>query len=147
LPRWNAHTELRAKRQCSAWESGHQVQCPYRVAGKASALGAGSGVPKPAYFHMRRYNEALIREVQNDMRLNPALAQETFGETEAPGFFEVTAGFNAEWMLTWGSVTQRSPLHCTRKFSCVDSMKPVSESNLRVHVACKLTQPVSSPAL
>jgi hypothetical protein len=96
---------------------------------------------------MRRYNEALIREVQNDMRLNPALAQETFGETEAPGFFEVTAGFNAEWMLTWGSVTQRSPLHCTRKFSCVDSMKPVSESNLRVHVACKLTQPVSSPAL
>ena len=31
-------------------ESGRQVECPYRVAGKASALGAGSDIPKSAYF-------------------------------------------------------------------------------------------------
>ena len=43
------HTELRAKRQRSARESGRQVECPYRDAGKASALGAGSHIPKSAY--------------------------------------------------------------------------------------------------
>jgi len=32
-----------------ARESGRQVECPYRVAGKASALGAGSDIPKSAY--------------------------------------------------------------------------------------------------
>jgi len=39
--RLSAHTELRAKRQRSARESGRQVECPYTVAGKASALRAG----------------------------------------------------------------------------------------------------------
>jgi hypothetical protein len=48
-PGWNAHAELRAERQRSARESGRQVECPYRVAGKASALGAGSDVPQPVY--------------------------------------------------------------------------------------------------
>jgi hypothetical protein len=37
------------KRQRSARESGRQVECPYTVAGKASALGAGSDIPKSAY--------------------------------------------------------------------------------------------------
>jgi hypothetical protein len=41
-----AHTELRAKRQRSAQDSGRHVECPYRVAGKASALSAGSDIPK-----------------------------------------------------------------------------------------------------
>jgi hypothetical protein len=50
-PGWNAHTELRAQRQRSARESGRQVECPYRVAGRASALGAGSDIPKSAYCH------------------------------------------------------------------------------------------------
>jgi len=36
-------------------ESGRQVECPYRVAGTASALSAGSDIPKPAYYNLRRY--------------------------------------------------------------------------------------------
>jgi hypothetical protein len=49
VARWNAHTELRTERQRFARESGRQVECPYRVACKASALGAGNDIPKPAY--------------------------------------------------------------------------------------------------
>jgi len=37
-------------RQRYARESGGQVECPYRVAGKASALGAGSDTPQSAYY-------------------------------------------------------------------------------------------------
>jgi hypothetical protein len=48
--RLNAHTELRAKCQRSAHESGRLVECPYRFAGKASALGAGCDIPKSAYM-------------------------------------------------------------------------------------------------
>ena len=33
----------------AARESGRQVECPYRVVGKASALSAGSDTPKSAY--------------------------------------------------------------------------------------------------
>ena len=40
---------MRAKRQRSSQETGRQVECPYRLAGKASALGAGSDIPKAAY--------------------------------------------------------------------------------------------------
>jgi hypothetical protein len=47
-PGWTAHIELRAKRQRSAQESGRRAECPHRVAGKASALGAGSDIPKSA---------------------------------------------------------------------------------------------------
>jgi hypothetical protein len=43
--RLNAHTELQAKRQHSAREGGRQVECPHRVAGKASALRAGKRAP------------------------------------------------------------------------------------------------------
>jgi hypothetical protein len=45
----NTLTELQAKRQRSARETGRQVEWPYRVAGKASTLGAGSDIPKSAY--------------------------------------------------------------------------------------------------
>jgi hypothetical protein len=48
-PGLNAHTELRAKRQRSTRESGRQVEQPYRVAGNASALSAGSDIPISAY--------------------------------------------------------------------------------------------------
>ena len=44
-----AHTELRAKRQRLVRESGRQVECPYIVASKESALGAGSDIPNSAY--------------------------------------------------------------------------------------------------
>ena len=40
---------MRTKVQRSARESGRQVQCSYNVAGKASALHAGSDIPKSAY--------------------------------------------------------------------------------------------------
>jgi len=36
----------------SARKNGRQVECPYRVAGKASALGAGRDIPKSAYCHL-----------------------------------------------------------------------------------------------
>jgi len=48
-PGGNANTELRAKHLRSAREIGRQVECPYRIAGKASALGAGRDIPKSAY--------------------------------------------------------------------------------------------------
>ena len=48
-PGLHALAELRTKRQRSARESGRQVECPYRVADKASALRAGSDIPKSAY--------------------------------------------------------------------------------------------------
>jgi len=42
-------TELRTQRLRSAQGSWRQVECPYGVADKASALGAGSHIPKSAY--------------------------------------------------------------------------------------------------
>jgi hypothetical protein len=45
----NAQTELRTNRQRSARESGRQAECQYRVEDTASALHAGSGIPKSAY--------------------------------------------------------------------------------------------------
>jgi hypothetical protein len=41
---------LPANRQRFARESGRHVECPYGVAGKASALGAGSDVPESTYY-------------------------------------------------------------------------------------------------
>jgi len=43
---------LRAKRQRSARKRGRQVECPYRVASRASALSAGSDIPKSAYSNL-----------------------------------------------------------------------------------------------
>ena len=59
-PRSNAHTELRTKRQRSARESGRQVECPYRVAGKASVLGTGTDIPKSACCHWRPWPWAVL---------------------------------------------------------------------------------------
>ena len=66
---WNVHTELRTTRQRSARESGHQVECPYRVADKASALGAGSDIPKSAYFNFHRPTLVSLRPVSNGVLL------------------------------------------------------------------------------
>ena len=52
-PGGNAHTELLTERQRSARESGRQVECPCRVADKASALSAGSDIPKSACCNLR----------------------------------------------------------------------------------------------
>ena len=41
---------MRAKRQRSVRKSGRQVECAYRVAGKASALGTGTDIPKSACY-------------------------------------------------------------------------------------------------
>ena len=54
---------MRAKRQRSARESGRQIECPYNFAGKASALSAGSHIPRSAYFHFWPYTMAETYEI------------------------------------------------------------------------------------
>jgi hypothetical protein len=70
--------------QRSARESGRQVECPYRVAGKASALGTGSDVPKSAYLGWNcRYN------VDRDVVLNDPPARVHGSEHDQQGLHHV----------------------------------------------------------
>jgi hypothetical protein len=55
-PGCNAHTEMRTTGQRSARESGRQVECPDRVADNATALRAGSDIPKSAYSKIVRFS-------------------------------------------------------------------------------------------